>query len=156
MNRKGNATVWSTRALLKKVKSAVPEIEVAYHMPMPAIAISFRTFSAGCDAPLRCAVEIADTGLQQGQGMHGTFSRADTNNFMAAIGPDFKAGFVDPAPVSNAESSPASKPQTTHPSNPSGPMKTGCAGTGNACRTHFVLLGGPDASDLPRRPVTGE
>ena len=37
-----------------------------------------------------CAVEIADTGLQQGQGMHGSFSRADTMNFMAAIGPDFK------------------------------------------------------------------
>ena len=32
--------------------------------------------------------------LQQGQGMHGSFSRADTMNFMAAIGPDFKSGFV--------------------------------------------------------------
>jgi hypothetical protein len=28
--------------------------------------------------------------------MHGTFSRADTMNFMAAIGPDFKRGFVKP------------------------------------------------------------
>jgi arylsulfatase A-like enzyme len=71
--------------------------------PMPAIAVNFRSFAAGCDKVLTCAVEIADTGLQQGQGMHGTFSRADTNNFMAAIGPDFKAGFVDPAPVSNAD-----------------------------------------------------
>jgi hypothetical protein len=35
--------------------------------------------------------------------MHGSFSRADTMNFMAAIGPDFKAGFVDEAPVSNAD-----------------------------------------------------
>ena len=35
--------------------------------------------------------------------MHGSFSRADTMNFMAAIGPDFKAGFIDPAPVSNAD-----------------------------------------------------
>ena len=35
--------------------------------------------------------------------MHGNFSRADTNNFMAAIGPDFKKGFVDEAPVSNAD-----------------------------------------------------
>ena len=41
--------------------------------------------------------------LQQGQGMHGSFSRADTMNFMAAIGPDFKAGYVDPRPVSNAD-----------------------------------------------------
>ena len=71
--------------------------------PMPAIAVSFRTYPTGCDTPLRCTVEVADTGLQQGQGMHGTFSRADTNNFMAAIGPDFKAGYIDPAPVSNAD-----------------------------------------------------
>jgi arylsulfatase A-like enzyme len=71
--------------------------------PVPAIAVNFRTFTTGCDQPLLCTVEIADTGLQQGQGMHGSFSRADTMNFMAAIGPDFKAGFVDDAPVSNAD-----------------------------------------------------
>jgi hypothetical protein len=35
--------------------------------------------------------------------MHGSFSRADTMNFMAAIGPDFKSGFVDESPVSNAD-----------------------------------------------------
>jgi hypothetical protein len=35
--------------------------------------------------------------------MHGSFSRADTMNFMAVIGPDFKRGFVDEAPVSNAD-----------------------------------------------------
>ena len=35
--------------------------------------------------------------------MHGSFSRADTNNFMAAIGPDFKKTFADAAPVSNAD-----------------------------------------------------
>jgi hypothetical protein len=33
----------------------------------------------------------------------GSFSRGDTMNFMAAIGPDFKAGYVDPLPVSNAD-----------------------------------------------------
>ncbi|HXZ00615.1 MAG TPA: alkaline phosphatase family protein [Stellaceae bacterium] len=71
--------------------------------PMPAIAVNFRSFATGCEAPLRCTVEIADTGLQQGQGMHGSFSRAETMNFMAASGPDFKAGFADPAPVSNAD-----------------------------------------------------
>jgi len=41
--------------------------------------------------------------LRQGQGMHGSFSRGDTMNFMAAIGPDFKSGYVDPLPVSNAD-----------------------------------------------------
>ena len=35
--------------------------------------------------------------------MHGSFSRADTMNFMAAIGPSFKHHFVDSAPVSNAD-----------------------------------------------------
>ncbi len=71
--------------------------------PHPAIAVNFRSFSTGCEEPLLCTAEVADTGLQQGQGMHGSFSRADTMNFMAAIGPDFKAGFVDEAPVSNAD-----------------------------------------------------
>jgi hypothetical protein len=41
--------------------------------------------------------------LRQGQGMHGSFSRADTMNFMAAIGPDFKAGYIDALPVGNAD-----------------------------------------------------
>jgi len=71
--------------------------------PMPAIVVNFRTFSTGCEQPVTCAVELADTGLQQGQGMHGSFSRADTMNFMAAIGPDFKTGFIDDAPASNAD-----------------------------------------------------
>jgi arylsulfatase A-like enzyme len=71
--------------------------------PLPAIVVNFKTFATGCDQPLLCTVEVADTGLQQGQGMHGSFSRADTQNFMAAIGPDFKRGFVDEAPVSNAD-----------------------------------------------------
>jgi len=35
--------------------------------------------------------------------MHGSFSRADTWNFMAMRGPDFKSQFVDPAPPSNAD-----------------------------------------------------
>jgi hypothetical protein len=71
--------------------------------PHPAIAISFRSFDTVCGEPARCTVEVADTVLQQGQGMHGSFSRADTWNFMALQGPDFKAQFVDPAPASNAD-----------------------------------------------------
>jgi hypothetical protein len=71
--------------------------------PAPAIVVSFRSYSSGCARPDVCGVEIADTDLQQGQGIHGTFGRADTHNFMAAIGPDFKTGFVDPTPVSNAD-----------------------------------------------------
>jgi hypothetical protein len=71
--------------------------------PHPAIVVSFRSYSEGCEEPAACQVEVADTVLRQGQGMHGSFGRGDTHNFMAAIGPDFKAGFVDPLPVSNAD-----------------------------------------------------
>ena len=71
--------------------------------PHPSIVISFRSFDTVCGEPVRCAVEVADTGLQEGQGMHGSFSRADTWNFMAMQGPDFKSHFVDPAPASNAD-----------------------------------------------------
>jgi arylsulfatase A-like enzyme len=78
----------------------------AARTPTPAIVVGFRSFSTGCARPEVCAVEIADTGLGEGQGMHGSPSRADTHNFMAAIGPDFKAGFTDPAPVSNADIAP--------------------------------------------------
>ena len=71
--------------------------------PHPSIVVSFRSFSTGCADPEMCGAEISDSGQQQGQGTHGTLSRQDTHNFMAAVGPDFKRGFVDPAPVSNAD-----------------------------------------------------
>jgi hypothetical protein len=71
--------------------------------PNPSIIVNFRSYVAGCDEPTNCSVEVADTVLRQGQGMHGSFGRGDTMNFMAAIGPNFKAGYVDPLPVSNAD-----------------------------------------------------
>jgi arylsulfatase A-like enzyme len=71
--------------------------------PTPSIVVNFRSYVEGCDEPTNCSVEIADTVLRQGQGMHGSFGRGDTLNFMAAIGPDFKSGYVDPLPVSNAD-----------------------------------------------------
>ena len=71
--------------------------------PAPAIAVSFKSFGTGCKDPEVCGAEVADTDLQQGQGIHGTLGRQDTHNFMAATGPDFRKGFVDPAPVSNAD-----------------------------------------------------
>ena len=71
--------------------------------PSPSIVVNFRSWSSGCEEPTNCSVQIADTVLRQGQGMHGSFSRGDTLNFMAAIGPDFKSGYVDPLPVSNAD-----------------------------------------------------
>src|SRR3954469_2203805 len=71
--------------------------------PHPSIVVSFRSWSSGCEEPTNCSVHIADTILRQGQGMHGSFSRGDTLNFTAAIGPDFKSGYVDALPVSNAD-----------------------------------------------------
>lgn len=70
--------------------------------PVPAIAVNFRPFSLGCSDPTVCGAEVADTLLQQGQGMHGNFSRADTRNIMGAEGPSFRRHFVDGAPASNA------------------------------------------------------
>lgn len=71
--------------------------------PQPSIVVNFRSWSSGCEEPTTCSVQIADTVLRQGQGMHGSFSRGDTLNFTAAIGPDFKSGYVDALPVSNAD-----------------------------------------------------
>src|SRR6201988_1897095 len=71
--------------------------------PHPSIVVNFRSWSSGCEEPTNCSVQVADTLLRQGQGMHGSMSRGDTLNFTAAIGPDFKAGYVDPLPVSNAD-----------------------------------------------------
>ena len=38
--------------------------------------------------------------------MHGTLARADTFNNIAAMGPDFKSGYVDGVPMSNADLAP--------------------------------------------------
>lgn len=75
----------------------------AAQMLRPSIVVNFKSFATGCSEPTTCAVLVSDTELQQGQGMHGSFNRGDTENFMAAIGPDFKAAFVDSAPASNAD-----------------------------------------------------
>ena len=71
--------------------------------PVPSIVVNFRSYTSGCAVPTNCTVEIADAPQQQGQGQHGSFSRGETLNFMAAIGPDFRTGFADTAPVSNAD-----------------------------------------------------
>ena len=79
--------------------------------PKPGIYISFADHTTpACmkkwkNAEL-CSALVVDGNLQQGQGNHGALTRANTHNFMAAIGPDFKAGFKDPSPVSNADIAP--------------------------------------------------
>jgi hypothetical protein len=83
----------------------------ASKLPRPAIVVSFKTFTLdpGTGASgnaLQNAVQIADTALQQGQGMHGSFGRDNTFNFMAATGPDFNTRYRDPMPASNADIAP--------------------------------------------------
>jgi len=73
--------------------------------PHPAIVVNFASrVIPGCqrEVPL-CTATIADTSLWEGQGMHGSFSRSDTYNFMAARGPDFRSRYNDPLPASNAD-----------------------------------------------------
>ncbi len=70
--------------------------------PRPSIVVGYVSRLGACGKET-CQIIVADTELQQGQGNHGSFGWGDTHNFMAAVGPDFKRGFVDPAPVSNAD-----------------------------------------------------
>jgi predicted AlkP superfamily pyrophosphatase or phosphodiesterase len=74
--------------------------------PQPSIYVSFRSFAGECPNELQCAVGVHDTVQGTGQGSHGSLSRAETRNFMAAVGPSFKKGYADPAPVSNADIAP--------------------------------------------------
>jgi arylsulfatase A-like enzyme len=73
--------------------------------PRPSIIVNLRSDAGNCADKLQCTVGINDTILKTGQGSHGSLSRAETRNFMAAIGPDFKPG-ADAAPVSNADIAP--------------------------------------------------
>lgn len=74
-------------------------------MPRPSIVVSFKSFLLK-QGDLLAAVQVSDTLLQEGQGMHGGFGRDATFNNMVAVGPDFKQGFTDPLPVSNADIAP--------------------------------------------------
>jgi len=95
---------------LGRIAGTLPMSELnligAARTPVPDIYVNFRTFAGTCENPLQCEIGIHDTGLLTGQGSHGSLSRGETRNFMAAIGPDFKAGFADPAPISNADIAP--------------------------------------------------
>ena len=74
-------------------------------LPRPAIVVAFKVFYLDPD-DLQTAVQISDTVLREGQGIHGGLGRDSTYNNMAAIGPDFKQGFTDTAPASNADLAP--------------------------------------------------
>jgi hypothetical protein len=144
----------------KDFAGALPMSDVrligAANVPQPSIVVGFRSFDAkGCTLGSElCAVEIADTSLQTGQGMHGSASRADTRNFMAAIGPDFKSAFADRMPVSNADIAPTIGRILGLDLNPSGGSLTGRAireafvGGKPSTVSHRVLISLPAPSGL--------
>ncbi|HET9696684.1 MAG TPA: alkaline phosphatase family protein, partial [Terriglobales bacterium] len=71
-------------------------------LPRPAIVVGFKAFYLNGGNVMQGA-HISDTPLQEGQGNHGGFGREVTWNNMAAIGPDFKNGYLDKAPVANSD-----------------------------------------------------
>ena len=111
-------------------------------LPMPALVLGLRTFATEPGNRYMTAVEIADNNLRQGQGMHGSFSRADTFNFMAAAGSAFKQGFVDTAPVGNADIAIT----VAHVLGLDLPAKGSLTGR----VLHEALAGGPDAPESTR------
>jgi arylsulfatase A-like enzyme len=80
-------------------------LEGSARMPRPSIVVSFKSFQL-TPGNLLSAIQVSDTPLQEGQGMHGGFGRDSTFNNMAAVGPDFKQGYDDGMPVSNADIAP--------------------------------------------------
>ncbi|HEV8393500.1 MAG TPA: nucleotide pyrophosphatase/phosphodiesterase family protein [Vicinamibacterales bacterium] len=70
--------------------------------PRPSMVVNTRSFTTGCAVETTCSALVSNA-QQQGQGHHGGFGRAETFNFMAAVGPSFKARFVDPMPVGNVD-----------------------------------------------------
>ncbi len=137
---------------LGKVPGALPTsligLKGASRTPTPSILVGFRSWSTGCPIPSNCVAEVADTELQQGQGIHGAFHRGDTFNFMAAVGPDFKSGFVDTAPVSNADIAVTLAHVLGLPLHPQGAL------TGRVLDE--ALVGGPDAPPVALSEVRSD
>jgi hypothetical protein len=74
-------------------------------LPRPDIVVAFKVFYFNPD-DLRTGIQVSDTALREGQGVHGGFGRESTANTMMAVGPDFKRGYVDDAPVGNGDIAP--------------------------------------------------
>ncbi len=111
-------------------------------LPRPSIVVAFKTFATDSKRPLMTAVQITDYNLQHGQGMHGSFGRSNTFNFMAAYGPDFKKQFVDRAPISNADIQPTLAKILG--------LKIASNGTLNGRILEEALVGGPSSVSSKR------
>jgi arylsulfatase A-like enzyme len=136
----------------KNVSGALPSSTIrligSSLTPTPTIAVTFKTFSTDPKEPIMSEVEIADYVLQQGQGMHGSFGRGNTFNFMAAVGPDFKKQFVDRAPISNADIAPTFAQILGFDISSKGELKGRVLGE--------ALAGGPASISFERRTAISE
>jgi len=80
-------------------------LEGSSKVPRPSVVVALKVFYLN-PHDLQTAIQISDTVLQEGQGMHGGFGRDSTFNSMAAVGPDFASSLVDHAPVGNIDIAP--------------------------------------------------
>lgn len=105
--------------------------------PKPAIVVNFKSFALDPNEPHMTGIIVGGT-RQHGQGDHGSLARANTFNNMAAMGPDFKRGFVGKSPVSNADI----QPTLAHVMN----MKMPTLGSLRGRIIREALVGGPVAT----------
>jgi hypothetical protein len=70
---------------------------------VPDIVVNFISSVMNCGHPTICAVAVADTPIQEGHDVAVGLSRAETSNFMAARGPDFRERFISRTPASNGD-----------------------------------------------------
>ncbi len=74
--------------------------------PRPSLVVALHNFALDAGNAVRSQVDVSDYTTKTGQGMHGSFGPADVLNTMIAFGPDFKKGYVDPAPAGNVDVAP--------------------------------------------------
>ncbi len=90
------------------LRGALPMSHITRHGEtegLPDIVVVFATSRERCAPAEVCTSVVADTALVEGEGIANAFSRTGTATFMAARGPDFRAGLISRAPASNADMS---------------------------------------------------
>ncbi len=95
---------WTRRAAPSRGALSLADVNLmgSARTPRPSIVVALHSYPLDPQDPLGTQVDVSDTTLQTGQGMHGSFGPGDVANTMIAFGPDYKQGFVDAAPAGNA------------------------------------------------------
>jgi arylsulfatase A-like enzyme len=119
-------------------------------LPEPDVVVALRSFAlseaqTGVAEPTRRVVQISDSPLQQGQGMHGGLGRESTWNFMLAVGPDFRRGWVDELPVGNGDVAPTALHLLG--------LSSAALGDGAGRVLSEALVAGAPPADTPQRCV---